>query len=218
MVTLGVVILLGWQGILFMQAREPVYQGKKLGEWLELYQDESWDSPERQKAAQAVQNIGPKAIPSLLKTMSYRRPPMEEKGIDLLRRQKLVPIEAVQVGTYRARGADGFEILGEAARPAIPKLVKLLDDRNKHIKYLAFVSLLEVRPSQRDLTPALMKAAKDPDPYIGNEAVNALRYFDPEAARGAGFGGPVDTESYVYIKYEMLHEGGDQGHGVNGRS
>jgi hypothetical protein len=214
----GGIILLGWQGVSWMRAREPIYEGKRLGEWLEIYQEQSWDSPEWHKAVDAVQSIGPDAIPSLLRTMSYERSPIKEEGLSLLQRQKLVRIEPVPVGMYRARGADGFEILGEMAQPAAPKLEKLLKSRNDHIKYLAFISLLEVQPDREALVPVLVKASKSPDPCLSREAVNALRYFDPEAARRAGLGGPVAQESYVYIKYEMLREGDRPGFGVRDRS
>src|SRR6478609_8731880 len=58
---------IAWQ-VLRPREQEPVYQGQPLSVWLEGYLSKfKWNGPERQKADEAMRQIGTNALPTLLR-------------------------------------------------------------------------------------------------------------------------------------------------------
>src|SRR5438105_61664 len=109
------------------RAREPEYQGKKLSEWVDLISREI-DPSRPTEADIAIRQIGPKAVPYLVKWMRI-------DGCFLTRKMqplfiKLHPRGALQ-RTRRGYGAfKALFMLGPQAEGAIPALKKMLLDPN----------------------------------------------------------------------------------------
>jgi len=87
LVTLAGVI--GWQGL---RLREPVYQGRRLGDWLAAYKMdglagvESWQvRVEQQKADEAVRHAGTNALPVLLRMLRAKDSALKVKCVELAR-------------------------------------------------------------------------------------------------------------------------------------
>src|ERR1044071_3783313 len=67
-------VLVGVLAVKVEPEREPEYGGKRLSEWVERYKYWHGYGPEGHEAAIAIDAIGMKAFPYLLKWATYRQP------------------------------------------------------------------------------------------------------------------------------------------------
>ena len=85
---------------------EPVYEGRPFSYWMNHLC--TWQDPEAIEARQALEHMGPRAVPYLAawmtKASKMDRPSYERD--------------------YFQRGLEGFQILGPQAAPAIPVLIR----------------------------------------------------------------------------------------------
>jgi HEAT repeat protein len=100
---------------------EPSYRGKGLGEWLK--QERQADSGFTMEAEDALRQMGNNAIAALLERLAYRQPPYKLKAHE-------VNIEAVRA----------FMIIGEVAKPALPKLVGFMDSDDEDLALHAMIA------------------------------------------------------------------------------
>jgi len=172
-----ITILAGCVGAVILAAafwpgeREPEYNGKKLSEWLEFYEQNDSVNPtmEVNAAADAVKHIGTNAVPWLVKWIDYDRSlrrnklyAMIEKLPGAIRysailRHLVKRSERRTFERFQAAGA-GFRILGPQASPAIPDLIRLMDKPKGPAYALSCIG--------RDGLPALLAAlsnAQQPD-------------------------------------------------------
>lgn len=133
-IALAVVIAVSvWPG-----EREPVYQGKKLSEWLDMYGGHHGESSntEMEEAGAAIRYIGTNALPTMLKWIHCERTrgSLElNSAIDRLPGRlsdsDFLHSVATSKAEKRANAAVlAFEILGAQAAPAIPYLAELTRD------------------------------------------------------------------------------------------
>jgi peptidoglycan/xylan/chitin deacetylase (PgdA/CDA1 family) len=168
-------------GIFFAGSRsnDPVYQGKRLTEWLEdcvPYQEASDDDlslaerAKRQRAIEAVRQIGAKALPQLIK-MLRSRPAWIYKVDDVLENYSRGRIRLVseRYPSPSQLALDGFEILGSRAEPAIPELTHLM--REVATCQEAGMALV---PIGRAAVPALTQLLTNSVRYVQTEALLAL--------------------------------------------
>ena len=105
-VALFVVVLIAvavWPG-----PKEPEYQGKKLSEWLAIYDGTNTTVVAKDQAAEAVRQIGTNAVPWLIK---YERP--------VYRQELWAYSDSYNISDREIRAnqtVEGFKILGETAR------------------------------------------------------------------------------------------------------
>src|SRR5712691_9374007 len=130
-----------------LPSREPHYQGRSLTDWLNDYartqfanDPEPWtpawtdgDRAVRARAESAVRQIGTNALPFLMKMVTSK---YELKG-------------------YGPVAALGFQILGPAAKPAVPALVAMLDD--ERLSPEATAALGAIGPEAEESVPVLLK-------------------------------------------------------------
>lgn len=109
-----------------VRSQEPVAQGKRLSFWLK---DLRFGQPgeTHQRAQQAVQEMGTNALPALLATLNSKDSPFKLKLNELLSRQSVVKINFKTTAERRVLAHYGLEVLGAAAKPAIPALTELLN-------------------------------------------------------------------------------------------
>ena len=100
---------------------EPSYRGKGLGAWLKEIRKASSGVPK--DAEDALRQMGTNAIPALLERLAYRQPPYKLKAYE-------VNIEA----------ACAFMVLGEVAKPALPKLEGLMDSDDEDMALHAMIA------------------------------------------------------------------------------
>ena len=107
--------------------REPVYQDRKLGEWIDLALGRNPQIAPTSAWA-SVQTVGADALPWLLAELKARdwqpgqRPLREALG--------LMPEQGSQ---RHSRARTGLVLLGDAALPVIPELASLLSDSNRSV-------------------------------------------------------------------------------------
>ena len=79
--------------------------------------------------------------------------------------------------------ADTFGGIGPAAAPAVPALIEMLEnDDDKQARFEAALALAQIGPASSDAVPALANALRDPDRYVRDNAIHALKRIDtPEA-------------------------------------
>jgi HEAT repeat protein len=181
-------------------ANEPSHQGKPLGEWLGMWQDETGLST---NAVQALRQMGTNMIPALLARLTYKEPVFNLDDYD------------VSMGAARALIA-----LRDEATPALPALAALMDSDSEDITLRAMIATLgtgtnaipcllkgltnqfpDVRseaahfiaewgaqfPDQQKLAvPSMIRLLSDPDENVRKNATNDLMEVDPQAAAKAG--------------------------------
>src|SRR5207253_4084422 len=84
-VVMGLIAVVVVAAFVWPGEREPVYQGKKLSEWAQIY-EESFnpistddeeprpETPERREAVKAARSVRDKLLPRAVKMISYRKP------------------------------------------------------------------------------------------------------------------------------------------------
>jgi len=209
------VLLIGFAGVIawhVLREREPVYQGRRLSDWLEQYYDalENPESPmtggatvvgvtadglggeESSKQAEAaLRAIGTNAIPLLLRMAKAHDSAFKRRWIVLSYRQSLIPKTLVPLRprsdfVYRGRSGVGFYTLGSAAKPAVPALMRLLDNENRDVRADAARTLGYMRSVAQDAVPRLVECLRGEDSETRMAAAEALKRIDPEAAAKAG--------------------------------
>jgi len=187
--------------VLRPQKPEPVYQGKTLSVWMEqyyrmgdesAYRNKNAGAPPptnsaalREEAAMALRQIGTNAIPYYLKLASARISPMQMQ----IMYNKVVSKVSwrtpwLRTTCYRwatafsenpQKALLGFELLGPAAKSAVPDLIHLMqtsDSRNS--RRSAAYSLSYIGPQAKDALPALIQNFKDPQEMVRDATVTAL--------------------------------------------
>ena len=112
-------------------SQEPVYEGKRLGEWLdegmELASDPYVTNQAVGRVVKAVQAIGTNAIPFLLRDMERKEEP-RWLGSLKTRAYKLKLTHQPRFWSWRVnRSVWGFQALGTNAAPALERLLALHD-------------------------------------------------------------------------------------------
>jgi hypothetical protein len=112
-----------------LRPKEPVYQGRTLSGWLEVYGTRpNPDSPEWHEANEAVRQIGTNGIPTLL-AMLHRSDsaPWKRKFLDLAYKQHLIKFNHIIAWRQNWCAAKAFGALGSNASGAVPELIKLYE-------------------------------------------------------------------------------------------
>jgi hypothetical protein len=119
----GVVLLLGGT-LLWTLKGEPRHQGRSLTSW--LVKLESGSPEEKAAAEEAVRKIGGRAIPHLLRFLSYETTDWKQRVSMALENLPLewfhAPDRWMDPGKLQHRGILGFRTLGTDAASAIPVL------------------------------------------------------------------------------------------------
>jgi len=102
-----------------------------------------------------------------------------QAGIELLLERLQEPATPADVKRLAAASLGGME-----ARTAVPALIKLLQDRDAHVRRWAVAALGEIADRQT-VAPLCKVLTKDPDPGVRIEAAFRLGKFGGEAARPA---------------------------------
>jgi hypothetical protein len=187
LVVIGLVAF--WPG-----GREPQYQGKKLSEWIDIA-GSNLSGPDLAilgesgnfntisnvlalEAVRAVRSIGSNALPCLVSWIAYERPAWREKA---LRVYEILParlqsnkVENWIFGTGETRrtlAILGFVILQRDAGPAVPGLVRIVEDsKSQRCQYDALVCLRMVGAAARPAVPHLKELASKTVGALSNSA------------------------------------------------
>jgi hypothetical protein len=131
--------------LLLLGEREPQYQRRSLNSWLraDFAANEPGGDPsgkQAERVAEAVRHIGTNGIPWFIKWLRYGRPTFGQRLVRGLKRvhysSSLNRLEEKlhrRTGLVLACGMRGFDILGPQAKPAVPALLRLLEEAG-HVK------------------------------------------------------------------------------------
>lgn len=179
MFTRGAILIAGACGLGFVATtvvsllvpREPMYQGKRLKEWLISAEQES-NSQVQEKCAKAVRAMGTNAIPTLLWMLQKKDSPMVLKVKDFAKHYLHFSIPGTPDSVLHSRALFGLWALETDARPALPVLVNLVT--NQEIAF-GITSVLGV--TGPDAVPALIGAMTNADQKVRTIAESGLRHY-----------------------------------------
>jgi HEAT repeat protein len=167
-----------------LPTREPVYQGKRLSQWLEyLGPGGSFDTPERRLARQALDQAGDKAIPVLIKLLRVEDS-LESRLMSYLQAQRVVKIKFKYISRWDRNccGLSGFYYFGERASNAVPVLITMLEDtRPVTWQENAARALAYIGPGAKSAIPALLKTAVSTNSAVCCQSIIALGDVRPPA-------------------------------------
>lgn len=130
---------------------EPNYQGKPLGEWLNMRR-EGWELDAN--AMRALEAMGTNVIPALLARLAYREPVFGLDDYDV-----------------SMSAATALIAMRDRAKPALPELTSLMDSENGDVALRAMIATLGVGA---DAIPCLIKGLTNRFPTVRSEAANFL--------------------------------------------
>lgn len=142
--------------------RDPSFEGRTLGEWIEQYFDASIPgakpgSAVRASAARhAIQEIGTNAIPALLLRVKARDSRGYRSILEYARRQSWIRVRLPSAEDRRNRADWGFAILRESGQAAVPALVELLRDSDPGVRGTAARCLGHIGPAAEPAIPAIL--------------------------------------------------------------
>ena len=149
--SVAVLALAFW--FLLLRNSEPVHDGRRLSEWVEMHREGS--SMDQREAAVAIQAIGTNALPHLVEWLAYQPSGLRSTLESMVRHgpnwlAQSQRIDAMlQADNRRANCAAGaFVALGSAAAPAIPELERIARRKpeNQQANALALESLGYIGP------------------------------------------------------------------------
>jgi HEAT repeat protein len=154
---LGVLVSHPWR------QHELLYEGKSLEKWFEQLR-----TSDSGQAEMAISEIGPTAIPLLLKQVEIRE-------LNATRHPRSAKLDSSCAGSEKVRLADRIistvRLMGPAA---IPPLLIALDDPDGRVRLLALRAIGALSPDADVIFPVLAKLLQDPDWQIQDTAVTLL--------------------------------------------
>ncbi|MBM3836929.1 MAG: hypothetical protein FJ398_03010 [Verrucomicrobia bacterium] len=157
-VAVAAILIFGILG-LALQPREPAFGRKRLTQWLN---EGVWG--DASKAERAIREIGPKAIPWLLRDLQTDGSSWRERSaafIDRNPRFRWLRTRFPSALDRQRRAHFGFKTLGANARPAVPSLVQMLRDSRVRARQNAASVLGSIGPDAKAAVYPLITPTKD---------------------------------------------------------
>jgi HEAT repeat protein len=218
----------------FFRHSEPTYQGRPASAWLAQYSRTSgpwsssgiWPVPtngewkvECSVAKTAIHRMGTSVLPVLLRMASARDLAWKARAREIVVKRTPQKLAAMVLEMWpaaypfqeRQSAADGFKLLGPAAKSAVPDLVRLLNLSDKAVAANAAKCLGGIGPDARQAVPDLIKAVKDPDPHVREDAVFALGELGPSAEPAVDVLIEAANEPYQGVSFFALQSLGSIG-------
>jgi hypothetical protein len=161
--------------------REPVYQGKKLSEWIKgasLVPAQ----PDLEKRREALRHMGTNTLPFLVRWIDGGEPPKLSR-FDATAAKVRGPLGSAWTrfrrGQVRRAGDSvwAFSVLGASARPAVPELVALSHSTNRYVVINALGALYGVAENREKVFSE----------WIGRSgSTNESAPIDPDNPKGQG--------------------------------
>src|SRR5438128_866452 len=145
-----------------LRPREPVYEGRRLSQWLDQYEASFLAQDQtKEQARSAISRIGTNALPALLWMVSAEDSALKQKLLTLAEKQSMVLLRMRRDDFYHAKASFGFAALGPIAKPAVPSLIVLLSDKGPKVRAAAANALAGIGPEAEDAVPALLPCLDD---------------------------------------------------------
>ena len=129
--------------------------------------------------------VGPRAVSDLIKAMDRRNPRYRDDYNGLRRRlpEFLLSVfpESHDRAIDRANAVQILASFGPEARPALPKMIRLLDDDAWKVRLTVIHAFGDLGSTAKDATPHLLMLVKTNEPYCRALAAQSLWKVDPIA-------------------------------------
>ena len=139
----------------------------------------------RSAAEVKLKVAGPRAVPDLIKAMDRRNPRYQDDYNELRRRLPGFLLSVLPESHDRAVDRENaVQILasfGPEARPALPKMIQLLDDGHWRVRLTVINAFGDLGSTAKDATPYLLLLVKTNEPYDRALAARSLWKVDPIA-------------------------------------
>ncbi|MDB6022564.1 MAG: repeat protein [Pedosphaera sp.] len=189
----GVVLSLGWLMFPFAEPKEPSYQGRRLSEWITDYETGVSGVIIGQKrvevmrsARHAVKAIGTNAIPTLLQWLQATNSPKKVTLNKLLDKQSLIHFRFRGAGDWQLMAAEGFNLLGNDAEPAVPALTQLLGSEDKNLWARVWDCFFLIEQDKKILSPIILQLLHNQNVNIRFGAADYLSKVHKDEAEKAG--------------------------------
>jgi hypothetical protein len=176
---LAILLLLGLLGYLGEQVPpDPIYGGKALSLWLQTYDPSSpfgRGSREWNEADDAVRHIGTNAIPALLQMLREKDTDLKLRVEALAQKQRVIKIHFIPAPVRNVEASMAFIVLGDAAKDAVPDLMKIYDENNSVESQSAIEDVFSwIGPAAKPAIPLLLRAATNSNNQVRANALWAL--------------------------------------------
>lgn len=178
---LGLVLGLvaGAIGYFYLRPSEPVYQGKRVSDWIADLG--SNDSELIGPAHRALVEMGETAVPHLIRTVEKRQSILHSWYLKIWSSRMLpefvrlripAPISHVQLARFNS--VSVLSRMGAKANRAVPVLMRALKEKDRSMRMIATQGLGMIGPDARPAIPALVNMLKEYEPYVRQSATHAL--------------------------------------------
>jgi hypothetical protein len=127
---IAVIGVMGWLALTGRHAaREPVYQGKTLSQWLSIWGPAKTNlvAQDSIKCSDAMKHMGTNAIPYLMRMFRTRDSDLMQRLLSAASKQHFVRVHYVSARNLRDRATMGLFMLGADAKDAVPELIQAYD-------------------------------------------------------------------------------------------
>jgi HEAT repeats len=139
-------------------ADEPVYEGKRLSEWL-TFGRSGYFAP---GAEDAIRHIGTNALPTLLQMLRANDSRLKLQFVALAQKQHFVRLHYVPAAQINWEAMSAFRVLGPTAGGAVPGLIKILDEKvSDGSQWSVIDSLGWIGPAASPAAPSLLRTVGD---------------------------------------------------------
>jgi HEAT repeat protein len=166
---------------LWLESREPQYEGKSLTVWLQEWEN-GHGSPGtgvqfsvKTNVDNAIRQMGSKAVPGLRKMLRTRDSQFREQVVAYCVKRPRIPFH-FRPSAYRLniRGMFGIGVLGPLGQTAVPELLTLLEHSDWTIRAWAAGTLGKIGRGASPAVPDLIARLRDTDEHVRQAACGAL--------------------------------------------
>jgi HEAT repeat protein len=173
----AIVVFLWWQ------TDSTSYRGKTIMIW--ALQLASPDAAARDEATSAFKNLGPTAVPSLVKLLKTKDPGLRRRAWAIavklprsLRAWFFRDVNWPDPTDLRTAAAKALGLIGPRAQSAIPALSRSLRDPAPQVRLETATAMARIG---KESVPDLLEALDDPDTEVRHAAAYALGEIGPDA-------------------------------------
>ena len=173
-----------------LQEKEPVYQGKPLGFWLQGYDSGCYNlthprgpsPPTWDQANEAIRQIGTNAIPTLLRMLQQPDSKFKTMIVPLLSKQHWINLPFI-VFDRNFMAYDALVALGPEAGNAVPRLIEISKNDPSAFAQQGVPAILGyIGPAARSAIPQLLPGITHTNLIVRNNAFFALRRIHAESS------------------------------------
>lgn len=146
----------------------------------------------RRMAAYGLAAVGSPAVPALCEIINHENDEVRVEATYALAQIGSGADSAVDSMIARAHDTkvevrryipEAFGAIGPAASPAVPVLMdRLANDEDVQVRFESALALAQIGPASNDAIPVLRESLNDPNRYVRDNSIHALKRIDtPEA-------------------------------------